>query len=385
MYTYTCLWDRAWAGRGRRSDAKGKADVVTPQFLPEQGAVEPVRMLAGDGTLVAGAEPTLTDDEAAAALRLMLLGRAFDRKAFSLQRQGRFGTYSPVEGQEASIVGSAAALDPARDWVVPQYRELPALLRQGLPLSRYVLYQIGHPDGGYIPEGVNVLPIQISLAAQLPHAVGLAWGLRRQGSDAVVIVYIGDGASSEGDFHEACNLAGVVSAPVIFLLQNNGWAISTPRERQSAAASLASRAIGYGFPGALVDGNDLLAVHATVAGAVERARAGEGPTLVETLTYRIGAHNTSDDPTRYTDPAVLDAWRERDPIIRVQRYLTARGRWDDETAERVASEIDAEIAAALEEAWSQRQAHVGDLLDHVFAADTPRLAEQRVALRDEER
>jgi pyruvate dehydrogenase E1 component alpha subunit len=356
--------------------------LIEPQFWPEQGRVTPLTLLDADGRLIGDSAPALGDAEAVEALRLMLFARAFDRKAFSLQRQGRFGTYSPIEGQEASVVGAAFALDPARDWVVPQYRELPALLRQGLPLSRYLLYHLGHPLGGHVPDGVNVLPIQISLAAQLPHAVGLAWGLRRQRRDGVVLVFFGDGASSEGDVHEACNLAGVVDAPVVFFLQNNGWAISTPRERQSAAASFAVRALGYGFPGVAVDGNDLLAVHAVVRAAVDRAREGDGPTLVESVTYRMGAHNTSDDPTRYADAEALDRWRAQDPIRRVERYLSARGCWDDETAARVAAEIDAEIAAALAEARQQETAGSEALFDHVYATDTPRLAGQRATLAD---
>ena len=351
--------------------------VIEPQFRPEHGHADAVTLLDPHGRLAPDAASVMDDAEVGAALRLMLFGRVFDRKAFSLQRQGRFGTYSPIEGQEASVVGAAFALDPGRDWIVPQYRELPALLRHGLPLTRYLLYHFGHPLGGHIPEGVNVLPTQISLAAQLPHAVGLAWGLHQQGRDAVVCVFVGDGATSEGDFHEACNLAGVVNAPVIFFVQNNGWAISTPRERQSAASSLAVRAVGYGFPGAVVDGNDLLAVHAVVSGAVDRARAGGGPTLVESVTYRIGPHNTSDDPSRYADTEALEDWRNRDPIVRVQRYLEARGKWDEAAAERVRAEIDAEINAALEEAWQVSPAGNEALFDHVFLADTPRLADQR--------
>jgi len=191
----------------------------------------------------------------------MLLSRRFDQRAILMQRLGRWGVHSPVEGQEAAVVGSCLALDPARDWIVPQYRELPAYIRQGHTRERIVAAQMRRPVEGRIPDGVKLLPVQVALAAQLPQAVGLGWGLRRQGQDAVVLVYFGDGASSEGDFHEACNLAGVVRAPVVFRFQNNGWAISTPRRLQSAAASLASRATGYGFTGMVVDGHDLLAVH----------------------------------------------------------------------------------------------------------------------------
>ena len=210
--------------------------------------------------------------------------------------------------------------------------------------------------------------------------MGLAWGLKLQGKDGVVIVYFGDGASSEGDFHEACNLAGVVKAPVIFLLQNNGWAISTPREIQSATTDLASRAPGYGFPGVAVDGNDLLAMYAVTAAAVARARAGDGPTLVEARTYRMWAHTTADDPTRYQNPDVLKRWEKRDPIARVQKYLAARNQWDDETAAAWEAEIAAEIDGAFERAEAYPKPTADAIYDHVFAEPTPALERQRAAL-----
>ena len=346
------------------------------QFDASVGDATPWTVLSPDGSLAGGATPSLDGDELLGLLRLMVLSRVFDDKAFSLQRQGRFGTFSPVKGQEASVVGSAAALDPQRDWIVPQYREMPALVRHGLPLSRFMSYFMGNPIGGQIPEGVRCLPLQISLAAQLPHAVGLAWGERLQGSDSVVVVYFGDGASSEGDFHEACNLAGVMKAPVIFLLQNNGWAISTPVAQQSAAASFAARAPGYGFPGALVDGNDILAVHAVTEEAVRRARAGEGPTLIETRTYRMGPHNTADDPTRYADPEQLERWRLLDPVQRLQRYLAGLGVWDEAVGEQMANEAAAHVDEALAEARALPPPTPRHVFDHVFRELPPRLARQ---------
>ena len=285
----------------------------------------PLQLLAPDGTLADGHVPALDDAALLGAWRAMLQSRVIDERFFSLQRQGRLGTYSPVNGEEAAVVGSAWALDPARDWVVPQYRELPAMLHQGYTLVRALEYFKGIPRGNHMAPGVNVLPYQISLAAQIPHAVGLAWGLRHQGSDGVVVVYFGDGASSEGDAHEALNLAGVRRAPVVFVLKNNGWAISTPVSRQTAADTFAARAEGYGIAGEAVDGNDLLAMHDACRRAVERARAGEGPTLIEARTHRMGPHNTSDDPTRYVDPAWLEERRAIDPVARVRRHLQARG------------------------------------------------------------
>jgi pyruvate dehydrogenase E1 component alpha subunit len=335
-----------------------------------------VQLLAPDGTVPEGYEPALSEEELLDALRRMLRSRAVDERAFSLQRQGRLGTFSPVNGQEASVVGSAAALDPARDWVVPQYRELPAMLRQGYDLTRFFLYFMGNPKGNEMPEGVNVLPFQISLAAQIPHAVGLAWGLRHQDKDGVVCVYFGEGASSEGDFHEACNLAGVRRAPVVFFLQNNGWAISTPVSKQTATPSLALRAAGYGFPGELVDGNDLLAVHEATARAVERARAGEGPTLIEARTYRLGPHNTADDPTRYVDADELDARRALDPLVRLRTWLTARGTLTPDGEEAMRGEIAEELAVALRAAEAFPPAHAGQIFEHVYADPPARVREQ---------
>ncbi len=338
-----------------------------------------VSVLDAAGALAPGAAAPLGDADVLAALRLMKLSRAFDAKGASLQRQGRFGTFSQVGGQEASVVGSAWALDPARDWIVPQYRELPALLRHGYPLAHFIRYFQGNPAGGAIPAGVNMLPIQISIAAQLPHAVGLAWGLKRQKKDAVVLVYFGDGASSEGDFHEACNLAGLVGAPVVFFLQNNGWAISTPRSKQSAGRTLAERAPAYGFPGTVVDGNDLFAVYAETARAVSRARNGGGPTLIESVTRRTGPHNTADDPTRYVDPGDAELWRALDPIERVERYLVQRS--GEHRARIAAFDVDVadEIERALADAGGGDAVNLGQLFAHVYAEPPARLLRQQAA------
>src|SRR5438105_29590 len=285
--------------------------------------------LQPDGKLLKGARPSMDEEFLLDALRWMLLSRLYDEKVIGLQRQGRFGVYSPGLGQEASLVGSSMALDPERDWIVPQYRELMAIVRHGYPLEKITATYMGKTtEATRIPEGVNVLPTQVALAAQLPQAVGLAWGLKLQGKDAVVLAYVGDGGSSEGDFHEGLNLAGVVKAPIVFFLQNNQWAISTPRRLQSAAESFALRGPGYGFPGLEVDGNDVLAVYAATVEAVARARAGEAPTLIEASTYRMSVHNTTDNPSRYQDPKEHEEARSRDPIERVQKYLAAPGLWD---------------------------------------------------------
>jgi pyruvate dehydrogenase E1 component alpha subunit len=312
-----------------------------------------------------------------AALELMKLSRAVDRYAVGLQRQGVFGTFGEARGQEATLVGSAMALDPTIDWMVPQYRELPALVHHGVPLDLLFLMYRYFPAGFTVPEGVNALCNQVSLAAQVPHGVGLAWGLKLQKKPGVVLVFVGDGGSSEGDFFEACNLAGVTDAPVVVVVQNNGWAISTPTSRQTRAASIADRAIGFGIAGETVDGNDLDAVHTAVSRAVERARAGGGATIVECRTYRFGAHNTNDDPTRYRD-AEAHARREADdPIERLETELRAAEAWDDERDEAHAAEVRARLDAAHAWAMAQPDPAAADVFDHVYAAPPVRLERQR--------
>jgi pyruvate dehydrogenase E1 component alpha subunit len=345
---------------------------------------EPLSFLAPDGTLADGYEPPLEDDELVAAFRLMVLSRATSERAVSLQRQGRLGTIATPDGQEAAMVGSVLALDTERDWLVPSYREMPAMLHMGLPLARFLLYYRGHPLGNQIPPGVNMMPVQIALGTQVPHAVGLGWGLRHQGSDAVVLVHFGEGASSEGDVHEAMNLAGVRRAPVVFVLEDNGWAISTPVASQSATKSFALRAAGYGFPGELVDGNDLFAVYDATRRAVERARAGEGPTLIEARTYRLAPHNTADDSSRYVDPTQLEQARARDPLPRLRTFLASRGLLDDESEQRIRDEVGEEIAAAVTQMESEAEFAVEQLFEHVYARPSPRLEQQRHALADEE-
>lgn len=300
-------------------------------------------------------------------LRWMLFSRRLDTKCVSKQRQGKLGTYPPAEGQEATIVGAALALDPGRDWIVPQYREGAALVRHRLPLEQLLLYFRGDPRSGAIPASVKMLPPQIAIAAHLPHAVGLGWGLQLQGHDSVVLTFVGDGGSSEGDFHEALNLAGVQRSPIVFVLQNNGWAISTPRSRQSAAQTLASRAAGYGIAGCYVDGNDFLAMLTVVTEAVARARAGDGPSLIEAVTYRVGPHNTADDPKRYRGNVVLD--KHCDPITRLSGYLRSRGLVDDELIGRFESENRLVIERAFRAVDEVAPLARSDLTQHVVATD----------------
>jgi pyruvate dehydrogenase E1 component alpha subunit len=283
-----------------------------------------------------------------------------------------------MSGQEAAVVGSVFALDRDHDWVVPQYREQLAMLHWGLPLSTYFLQRQGHPRGSDLPAG-RLFPQQVALAAHIPHAVGVAWGMRLKGEPSVAVCYFGDGASSEGDAHEACNLAGVVNAPVIFICQNNQWAISTPVSKQTAG-TIADRAAGYGFPGVRVDGNDPLAMYQVTADARARAVAGEGPTLIEAITYRLGAHTTADDPTRYVDPEEEERWRVRDPLVRFRAWMRATGRWDDAAEAEAATWCTSEIDRAVEEVAAAGPPSNDLLFDNVWATDPPGLAAQRAEL-----
>ena len=310
----------------------------------------------------------------------MLIARTQAGRLWNLQRQGQVGTVAPIDGHEATIVGAAHALDPEHDWVVPQYREPLGLRRYGPEiLERFMLYNLGHPAGGHIPEPIRVLPNQIALAAQIPHAVGIAWGMTLRDEPGVALAFFGDGSSSEGDFYEAGNLAGVLGAPVIMLCVNNQWAISTPVHLQTAADSFAAKAAAFGIPGVLVDGNDASAVYDAVDEARSRALAGRGPTLIEATLYRLGAHTTADDPTRYVPAEDLEAARRDDPLLRLRGYLEDRGLWDDGAQEATEVEALELLDRALDRARAEPLAP-GSLLDHCYATDTPRLTRQRADL-----
>ena len=339
-------------------------------------------VLLPDGTIAAGAKSRMEEEFLLEALRWMMKSRLYDQRVIALQRQGQFGVFSPGTGQEASIIGSAMGVDPSRDWMVPQYRELMATVHHGLPLEVITAQYLGKIAPGRIPDGVRVLPTQVSIAAQLPQATGLAWGLRLRGEDSVVIAYIGDGGSSEGDFHEALNLAGVVKAPIVFFLQNNQWAISTSRRVQSATTSFALRAAGYGFEGVEVDGNDVMAVYDAACEAVERARNGKGPSLIEAVTYRMSFHNTTDNPSRYQDPKEFEEARTRDPIERVQRYLAGLGMWDAKREAEWAEELRRENEKALTHAAGAAAPRPEDVFANVYKDPPPRVLRQRAELVD---
>jgi len=340
------------------------------------------QVLAPNGRVV-GDLPTIDDDTMRSLYRKMVIARVFDQRALNMQRQGRIGTYAPVSGQEAAQVGSAAAL-AADEWMFPTYRDYAAMYMHGMPLRRLIQFPMGHPDGAIAPSDVAIYPVSISIASHLPHAVGAAWASRLLGEHRGFITYHGDGATSEGDFHEAMNFAGVFKAPVVFVCQNNGWAISVPRHRQTAARTIAQKADGYGVPGVLVDGNDVLAVYGATKKALERARSGEGATLIEAVTYRLGPHTTADDPTRYRSKEELERMETLDPIVRMRAFLTERGLWDDSAERSLLDEAREEVGRAVQEAETAQAPVPTFFFDTVYAQPTPPLVRQKAAFVPEE-
>jgi pyruvate dehydrogenase E1 component alpha subunit len=340
---------------------------------------EMVCILAPDGSCNEQLRPALDEQQVRRMYRQMWLLRLYDRKAVSLQRQGRFGTYAQMEGQEACMVASVLPLQP-QDWVVTSYRETGAMWMHGVPLKLLSLYWMGNEFGSQMPEEVRVLPISIPVGTHPLHAVGLAWAGKYRQDSSIAATYFGDGATSEGDVHEAMNMAGVYQLPCIFFCQNNQYAISLPRHVQTAAPTIAQKALAYGFPGILIDGNDILAVYAVMREAAERARRGQGPTLIEAYTYRMGPHTTADDPTKYRDDAELEEWKGRDPLLRTQRYLQQRGQWSEAWERQMLEECTAEVEQAMDEAAAVPPPPPQDMFRYMYAEMTPQLIEQEAAL-----
>ena len=337
--------------------------------------VEFLSVLDSDGTLDAALEPALAPEDLARLYRAMLLGRRLDERMVRLQRQGRIGTFAPIKGQEASQLGAVLPLRRS-DWVVPSFRETAAMIWRGWPIEKLLMFFAGHLEGGQPAADQNDLPITIPVATQLPHAVGLAYAAQYRGDDAVVMAFFGDGATSEGDFHEALNLAGVWHSPVVFVCQNNQWAISVPLKKQTHSRTLAQKALAYGIPGLQVDGNDVLAVYAAAREAVDRARAGEGPTMIECVTYRLSMHTTADDPTKYRTREEVEAWERKDPLTRFSAYLEKKGLLDV----GLEAEVDAEIAAAVARFEAVPRPDPLTMFDHVYGTRPPHLELQREEL-----
>jgi pyruvate dehydrogenase E1 component alpha subunit len=344
--------------------------------------IEYISVLDEHGRLDTKLMPDLTEDQLRHLHRIMLLSRRFDERLLTLQRQGRIGTFAPIKGQEAVQIGAVAPLQQ-EDWVVPSFRETAAAIYRGIPLAGLFIFQAGYNEGGRIPEGQHTLPIAVPVGTQIPHAVGIAYGMKYRQQPQVSLVFFGDGATSQGDFHEGLNFAGVLNTPTIFLCQNNHWAISVPRWKQTKSQTLAQKALAYGIPGIQVDGNDVFALYLAVQEAVERARAGKGPTLIECVTYRLSLHTTADDPTKYRSEEEVREWEKRDPLVRLQKYLIDRKLLSHKHLKDLEADVQAEIDRAWQEAQEQ-MASMGDpldIFDYVYAELPPYLAEQRQAFQ----
>lgn len=357
-----------------------------PKRIVERlGNVEHLSILDETGKLDKALEPDIPDQQLIDIYQAMLFGRLFDERMLKLQRQGRIGTFAPISGQEAAQIASCIHLRDS-DWLVPSFRETAAQLMRGATPQDVWLFAAGYNEGLTIPEEARNLPLCVPVATQLLQATGIAWGIKHHGEDAIVMAFHGDGATSEGDFHEALNFASVFDLPVVFVCQNNHWAISLPLRKQTRSNTIAQKAVAYGMDGVQVDGNDALAVWSATRDAVRRAREDRRPTLIECVTYRMGVHTTADDPTRYRKEEEVALWKKKDPISRFETYLKKKGLIDDE---RIAA-LTADYKKQLLDAWTDTEKRIkaydaadpAMIFDHLYAEEPPYLVEQRAYFRE---
>jgi pyruvate dehydrogenase E1 component alpha subunit len=348
------------------------------RFDPLKG--ERLRVLDEAGESLAGLDPGLPDAGLRTIYERLVRTRAADAKALKLQRQGRLGTYAPSRGHEASQVGLASAMIPG-DWLFPYFRDLGMYITLGYPLADYYHFWMGNEAGLRTPDGLNIAPVAIPVGSQIPQAVGAGLAAKYRKLPIAVVTTFGDGATSEGDFHEGLNFAGVFRTPNVFVCLNNQFAISLPRARQTAAATIAQKAIAYGFPGIQVDGNDVLAVYAAAQEALGSARNGGGPTLIEAYTYRMGDHTTSDDAARYRSKEEVREWERRDPILRFRLFLGKKGLWDEAYEKEVQDAATEFVERAVAEAEARPAATPEDLFAFTYAAMPPDLEAQLADLK----
>ena len=353
-----------------------------PRTKVYEAVTERLEILDTEGEVDAALMPELDPSRIRDLYRDMVLMRTFDSKALKLQRQGRMGTWPPIKGQEAIQAGVALAMGE-NDWLIPAFREHGIMVLRGVPLHLVFAYWAGDERGSSFPERVRCFPVAVPVGSQWQHGTGVGLSLKLRGEDAVAVTFGGDGSTSEGDFHEAVNCAGVFGAKTVFVIQNNQWAISMPLHRQTAAETLAQKAHAYGIPGIQVDGNDVFAVYAAATEAIESTRRGDGPYLIEAVTYRLGDHTTADDASRYRTEDELEEWEGRDPILRLRRYLFEQGLWDDhqETVllEEATSWVDGQVKA-LEEMEPQAPE---EIFTSMYAAMPPHVVEQMQSLIEE--
>lgn len=342
-----------------------KIDFELFQILNEDGKIVNTRDM-----------PQLKNDDIKKMYELMVLTRVFDDTALKLQREGRMLTYASLQGQEAAQIGSALALEK-KDWFVPSYRENGVFITLNYPMDMLYQYWAGDERGMKIPDDMNALPVAIPVGSQIPHAVGIAWANKLMGRDSVAVVYFGDGATSKGDFHEGINFAEVFQVPCVFICQNNQWAISVPFKKQTAAETVAQKAIAYGIEGVRVDGNDVFAVFKVVRDVINKARSGKGPTLIECVTYRLQHHTTADDWTKYRTQEEVDMWKQKDPISRLKKYMEEEGIWDENYEMQVLDDAKEKVSEATKKFESVTPPSPLDMFANVYEELPPEIEEQR--------
>ncbi len=347
-----------------------KAEIEYLQVMDEHGVID-----------AAQSRNTLSDEEILELFKFMQQCRQLDEIAFKLQRSGRMGTYPQNKGQEAAAIGTAYAAKKGQDFLVPCYRENAALFMHGLPMHYVLLHWMGDERGNQIPQGVQQLPLCIPIGTQMLHATGIAWSFKLRKEPKVALTYFGDGATSEGDFHEAMNFASVYQVPLVFICQNNQWAISVPRETQMHSKTVAQKALAYDMPTVQVDGNDLLAVYKVAKEAIDRARGGGGPSFIEAVTYRLADHTTADDARRYRDAKEVDSWLGRDPLIRLRKYLETKDLWDENKQKAHEEKCKAIVSEVVKTAEGIEKPSFDDIFDYTFAALNPELEKQKRTAR----
>lgn len=353
-----------------------------PNITAYQATTQRLEILSHDGNLDAELMPQLSDAALVKMMELMIRMRIFDEKAINLQRQGRIGTFGSLKGQEAAQTGLALALRE-EDWLIPSIREQGVMEARGIPMHLYYGFCKGDERASQFPEGIHCLPQSIPVCSQLVHAAGIGLALKKKGSQAVAIGFAGDGATSEGDFHEALNFAAVFGSQTLFYIQNNGWAISVHRSQQMRSETIAQKSHAYGMPGIQVDGNDVLAVYVAASQALEHIRAGKGPYLIEAHTYRMGSHTTADDAQRYRDPKELEYWEARDPIARMRNFLRKKGLWTDAQEEQIKAGVIAEAEQEVNKLEAKADPPPSDIFDYHYDQLTPILRQQRESLLHE--
>lgn len=364
----------------------GRSELISGDMMPKtivyEARTERLEILSPDGIVDRALLPEVDTGLALRLYEHMVRMRAYDTKALRLQRQGRMGTWPPSLGQEATQAAVGLAMDE-KDWLIPSFREPGVMVAHGVPAHLIYLSWAGDERGTCYPEGVRCFPPAVPVGSQWQHGTGVGLSLKLRGEAAAAVVFGGDGSTSEGDFHEAINAAGVFKTNTVFVIQNNQWAISVPLSRQTAAESLAQKSHAYGVPGIQVDGNDVFAVTIAVTEALKRARSGEGPTLIEALTYRVGDHTTADDATRYRDEAEVRYWEERDPIRRLRRFLSAENLWDEAKEAALLEEVGQWVDTQVEAFEATPRQAPESIFDHMYADLPPHVQQQRQELLEE--